>query len=143
MVFETGPYVSAAVLCERVLEEKDGVVTLVRLIDRFIVTAQGPDAPATLPPTLVSVVAVVWLRSGEARGRHVLQLRPEKPSGERLDATEISVHFEGEERGSRTTGNISLVADEEGLYWFDVLLDDTLLSRIPLRIMYQRQTAGG
>jgi hypothetical protein len=143
MEFETGPYVSTAVLCERMLEEKDGVVTLVRIIDRLIVTAQGPEAPATLPPTLVSVVAVIWLRSGTALGRHVLKLRPEKPSGTQLEATELSVHFEGEERGSRTLGNIALTADEEGLYWFDVLLDDVLLTRIPLRIMYQRQTAGG
>lgn len=143
MAFEAGPYVSTAVLCERMLEEKDGVVTLVRIIDRLIVTAQGPEAPATLPPTLVSVVAVIWLRSGTALGRHVLKLRPEKPSGTQLEATELSVHFEGEERGARTLGNIALTADEEGLYWFDVLLDDVLLTRIPLRIMYQRQTAGG
>jgi hypothetical protein len=143
MAFEAGPYVSTAVLCERMLEEKDGVVTLVRIIDRLIVAAQGPDAPATLPPTRVSVVAVIWLRSGSALGRHVLKLRPEKPSGTQLEVTELSVHFEGEERGSRTLGNIALTADEEGLYWFDVLLDEVLLTRIPLRIMYQRQTAGG
>jgi hypothetical protein len=142
MSFETGPYLSAAVICERVLEEKDGVVTLVRLIDRFTITLQGPEAPATLPPTPISLIAVVWLRSGEARGSYTLKLRPELPSGQTLDAAQLTVHLEGEERGTRSVFTLNLVAEQEGLYWFDVLLGDTLLTRIPFRIIYQRMTAG-
>jgi hypothetical protein len=142
MPFETGPYLSTAVLCERVLEEKDGVVTLIRLIDRLIITTQGPEAPASMPPTPISLIAVIWLRAGQARGSHTLKLRPELPSGQGLEATQITVHFEGEERGNRSVFNLNLVADQEGLYWFDVLFDDTLLTRIPFRIIYQRMTAG-
>ena len=37
---------------------------------------------------------------------------------------------------------LNLVAEQEGLYWFDVLLDDTLLTRIPFRVIYQRMTTG-
>jgi hypothetical protein len=142
MPFETGPYLSTAVLCERVLEERDGVVTLVRLIDRFTIVSQGPEAPATLPPTPIGLTAVVWLRSGEARGSQTLKIRPELPSGQSLDAVQLTVHFEGEERGTRSVFTLNLVAEQEGLYWFDVLLDDTLLTRIPFRVMYQRMTAG-
>jgi hypothetical protein len=142
MPFETGPYLSAAVLCERVLEEKDGVVTLVRLIDRLLIASQGPEAPPTLPPTAISLIAVIWLRSGEARGSHTLKVRPELPSGQSLDAPQVTVHLEGEERGTRSVFNLNLVAEQEGLYWFDVLFDDNLLTRIPFRIIYQRMTAG-
>jgi uncharacterized protein DUF6941 len=142
MPFETGPYLSAAVLCERVLEEKDGVVTLVRLVDRLLIASQGPEAPSTLPPTTISLVAVIWLRSGEARGSHTLKIRPELPSGQSLDAPQVTIHLEGEERGTRSVFNLNLVAEQEGLYWFDVLFDDNLLTRIPFRIIYQRMTAG-
>ena len=143
MSFETGPYLSAAVLCQSVLEEKDGVVTLVRLIDRLLIASQGPEAPPTLPPTSINLTAVIWLRSGEARGSHTLKLRPELPSGQSLDAAQVTVHLEGEERGARSVINVNLVAEQEGLYWFDVLFDDTLLTRIPFRVIYQRLTAGG
>jgi hypothetical protein len=34
--------------------------------------------------------------------------------------------------------NINMVVDQEGVYWFEVHLEDQLLTRIPLRILYQR-----
>ncbi len=30
----------------------------------------------------------------------------------------------------------------EGTYWFDVLINDQLLTRVPLRVMYQRVPGG-
>ena len=54
----------------------------------------------------------------------------------------MSVHFEGEDRGTNVIYAATLNVEQEGLYWFDVLLDDELLTRMPLRILYQRQTAG-
>lgn len=142
MAFETGPHLSAAVLCERVLEEKDGVLTLVRLVDRIIVTAQGPDAPTSLPPTVVNFWIVVSLKSGAARGRSVVKIRPEQPSGQQMDPIELTVHFEGEDRGANLILNMGFNVEQEGLYWFDILLDERLITRVPLRILYQRQTAG-
>ena len=44
-----GPYVTA-LLCEKILEEKDGIKTAIRIIDRLTHVRVGPDAPATLPP---------------------------------------------------------------------------------------------
>jgi hypothetical protein len=36
-----GPHIQIAAICEKALQEADGVLSLVRIIDRFFVTAQG------------------------------------------------------------------------------------------------------
>ena len=41
--FDQGPYLSAALLCEKVLEEKDGVKSAIRIIDRVTRTVTGPS----------------------------------------------------------------------------------------------------
>jgi len=137
----TGPWVATALLCERVLHEADGVLSLIRVIDRVTHSAVGPQPPLEMPPVEIDLWAVIVLKSDEARGRHTVTVRPEKPSGEQMAATELPVLFEGEERGAAVVLNLKLALDQEGLYWFDVILDEqpTRLTRIPLRLVYQPQ----
>jgi hypothetical protein len=142
MVFQTGPYLAVAALCEKVIEDKQGVLSLIRIVDRIVANVVAPDVPAAMPPIPVSLTAVVILRSGEARGRHSLKIRLEEPSGLQQGTTEIPVFFEGEDRGMNAVIPLQIVAREEGLYWFDVLVNDELLSRIPLRLIYQPQRLG-
>ena len=40
---EGGPYWATAVLCEKVLEEKDGVQSLIRVVDRITDLDQRPQ----------------------------------------------------------------------------------------------------
>jgi hypothetical protein len=136
-----GPWIATATLCERVLQESDGVLSLIRLIDRITHSAMGTNPPVEMPPFEVDFWAVISFRSDEARGRHSVAFRPEKPSGEQLAATEQPVLFEGEERGAVLVFNLKMTVDQEGLYWFDILLDDQQapLTRIPLRVIYQPQ----
>jgi hypothetical protein len=35
---------------------------------------------------------------------------------------------------------VNLQANEEGLYWFDVFLEGARVTRVPLRLIYQRVT---
>jgi len=42
---ETGPHIVNATFCEKVLIEPDGVLSLIRLVDRFTQTATGPEPP--------------------------------------------------------------------------------------------------
>jgi len=132
-----GPYLSMAAFCEKTLEEKDGVMSFIRVIDRVNITARGPNPPDEMPAGQMPLMAVVTLRSGSARGRHSLTVRPEKPSGEMMPPAETPVLFEGEDRGVNVVLQITLQADEEGLYWFHVILDgNQFLTKIPLRIVY-------
>lgn len=131
-----GPFLAAAFFCENILEDKDGTLSAIRIVDRVTQQATGPGAPKDMPPLTVTLWMLVVLRSGKARGRRTISLRPEGPSGRQAPPMELSVHFEGEERGQNFRTQIGFVAEDEGLYWFDVLLEDELLTRVPLRVVY-------
>lgn len=132
-----GPYVAVAAFCDRVLEEKDGVLSAIRLVDRVTATLAGPGVPGTMPPIPVNLTLLIVLKSGAARGRHQLEIAPEAPSGLALSPVSVPVLFEGEERGVNVVLNVGFQATQEGLYWFSVRLEGQLLTRIPLRVVYQ------
>lgn len=137
-----GPYVQAALVCEKVLNDADNVVSLIRVVDRIFVQAAGTDPPAEMPAQQLDLSIFVMLKSGEARGRYALKIRPEIPGGEQGQALEVQLHLEGEDRGVNVNLDLKgLPLTREGLWWFDVLFgdNDTLLTRIPLRLVYQPQ----
>ncbi len=136
-VNNTGPYLNAALLCEKLLQEKDGVISAIRLVDRITLTASASSSPKTLPPLPVSLYALISFKSGSARGRHTVKWVTETPSGIRLPEQLMSVHFDGDDQGANLVLNINMVVDQEGVYWFDIILEDQLITRIPLRILYQ------
>lgn len=137
-----GPYVRVAGLCERVLQEKDGVLSIIRLIDRFTITTSGPAAPAEMPPSNVQFAIVIGLTSGALRGKYNLRIVPTTPAGKKLSELSAGVLLEGEDRGVNVVLNGQMPVSEEGLYWFDVFAEEQLLTRIPLRLLYQRVSQG-
>ena len=138
MTFEQGPYIQAAVLCEQVIEDKTGALSLIRIIDTITHTEARQDAPVDMPPTTYPMKMVIMLKSGRARGRHELKICPELPSGELKQPITQSVQMEGEERGNNHIINMIFTFTIEGLYWFNIYLDDVILTKIPLRIKYNR-----
>ena len=139
-----GPHVTLATFCDKVLIERDGVLSVIRAVDRLMVLAVGPGAPAEIPERhRVEPTLVVSLHSDEATGRHAVTIDGEQPDGSRLPSRAFDVTFEPGDRGINLVLPMSLEA-VEGLYWFDIRLDANddgggqLLSRVPLRIMYQR-----
>lgn len=45
-----GPYVNAALICEKVLQETDGVLSVVRIIDRFTIVTVAAARQMRFPP---------------------------------------------------------------------------------------------
>jgi len=142
MSFETGPYLKAAVFCEKALREADGVLSLIRLVDRLTVSARGPGAPDAMPKTPYNITAVIMLTSGAARGRQEIKIETENPSGIRKQSVSATVQMEGEDRGANIVFDMHLTFEMEGLYWFHVYLDNTLLTKMPFRVMYARVSTG-
>jgi hypothetical protein len=138
MQFEQGPYIQVATLCEQVLEEKTGMLSLIRIIDTITHTEARPDAPEDMPPITYPMKMVIKVKSGRARGRHDLKIVPELPSGETKSPLTRSIQMEGEERGANNIINMLFTFTIEGLYWFNIYLDDSLVTRIPMRIKYNR-----
>jgi hypothetical protein len=140
MPFETGPYLKTAFFCEKVLREADGVMSFIRVVDRVTITATGPDAPETMPKTPYNITAVIALASGQSRGRHEIRIEPEEPSGLKKTPFLATVQMEGEDRGANVIVNMLFTFEMEGLYWFHVYFDDTLLTKMPFRMMYARMS---
>jgi len=140
--FADGPFLGAAFLCERVLFEKDEVLSVIRIVDRINIQVGGVGAvPERMPPVPVNLMALVVLKNGRASGNFELELVPRAPSGLKMPAPRISFFLEGgEDRGVNVPIPISFLAQEQGLYWIDVLLSGERISRIPLRLNYQTAT---
>jgi len=143
MTFEQGPYIQMAGICEQVIEDKTGALSLIRIIDTITHTEARPDAPTEMPPVTYPMKMVIMLKAGRARGRHELKIVPQLPSGETKTPLIRSVQMEGEERGFNNIINMLFTFTMEGLYWFNIYLDDSLLTRIPLRIKYNRIVTQG
>jgi hypothetical protein len=130
----TGPHLAAALICERTLQEQDGTISMIRVVDRvtFLQNPQGELLQPQQPVTLV-----VMLKSGEARGSYKVQVRQEKPSGEDDQVLETAILLEGEDRGVNLIVNLGWEPDQAGLYWFDVFFEGERVTRMPLRAVFQ------
>lgn len=136
----TGPHLAAAFFCERVLQEQDGVLSAIRLIDRLTRVQTGPQAPPDMEPFAHILTILIVFKSGQARGRFTVTLQPETPAGVQLDAVDLPVQLSGgEEQGANIVLNIPFTFEQEGLYWFDVSFEGNLVTRMPMRVLYQPQ----
>lgn len=138
MSFEDGPYVTAACFCDVVLEDKSGVLSLIRIVDTLIHTEAAPEPPRDMPAFTHTMFLVVMLKSGNARGRYNMRVIPQLPDGSTENDVILTVHFDGEERGQNIIGQIPFQYTMEGYYLFKVMLEDELLTAIPLRVKYNR-----
>ncbi len=137
MPFDGGPYIKAAVFVSQVIEGKDNVLSLIRVIDRLTTSASGPEPPNDMPEATFTMNAVIMLVAGKARGRHQVRFVREDPNGERRDIWSGGVPLEGENKGH----NINLALSEsfalEGTYWYDVFIEDVLMTRMPFQVIYR------
>lgn len=139
----TGPYVNVAAFCENVIEDKAGVLSLIRVVDRLIVSAQGTSAPDRMPATPLNWFLVIILRSGQARGSVPVMIQPELPSGLRIEPVTFTPHFEGENRGCNIVTRMAMLLQEPGIYWFRIFVGDALATQVPLEVIYSRTVIPG
>ncbi len=133
-----GPWLQTAVFCEKVLQERDGVTSLIRIVDRFMITASGPDAPERMPKANLQIQGMLMFKSGFAHGSYTTKLVLRTPSGRLMQEATLPMLLEGYDRGVNLSFNMNLGLDEDGLYWVDVFVGERLMTRMPLRVVYQR-----
>jgi hypothetical protein len=143
MSFEKGPYLILAAFCEQVIEDKSGVLSLIRIVDRLNVTSQGPNAPEEMPATSLNWTLVLTLKSGEARGSHPVKIVPVLPSGETLPQITLSAYLEGGNRGQNIISKMQMPLRMPGVYWFKVYVDDEFLTQVPVEVVYSRIVTPG
>jgi len=124
-----------AVFCEKVLRESDNVLSVIRVIDRFNVVGATPE----MQPTILQFTVLVSFKSGFLRGKQRLTIRPIDPDKQEGAQMMFPMLFEGDEdRGNALIAGMNFVAQKEGLYWFDIYLNEELVTRMPLRVAYQQ-----
>ena len=129
----------AALLCDRVLREDNGRVTIVGLLDRVVARPKEPDVE--VPATQVSCHAVVILKTGSNPGTYKLKLLVKSPSNRPLREFSLDVVLPDEEdKGINVVMPISFSAREEGVYWIEVRLGelDLPLTKTSLRLVLRK-----
>lgn len=131
----TQPFVALACFCENVLEDKDGVLSAIRVVDTYTL----PPLPegAELPNGLRGVIllnGLITLKSGDVVGNGVISVVMHKTNGEQSVVGKWPMALKGEEYGATLRLQMPLGVKNFGLIWFDVLWNDALLTRIPLKL---------
>jgi len=133
-----GPFLSA-LLCEKILEEKDGIKTAVRIIDQINRGAMGVEQspPSVMPSFDYPIGLLIRLKAGAARGMYQVNVRIVKPSNESAGEINHPVHLPGpDDSGIDIVLNAALSIDQVGTWWFDISVNGERWTRVPLRVVY-------
>jgi hypothetical protein len=137
-----GPFLSA-LLCEKILEEKDGIKTAVRIIDQINrgAISVGESPPSVMPPFEFPVGLLIRLKAGAARGMYIVNVRIIKPNNDSAGELNHPVHLPGpDDAGIDIVLNAVLTIDQVGTWWFDIYVGEERWTRVPLRVVYFPQT---
>lgn len=128
-VRSAGPYIGVAVLCQRVDRQPDGSTDLIGIMHD--VSLDSPFLDEIQRKTL-RLHAVIALRAGELRGGHVVAIRGKYPAG--VDGPMVArlVEFTDEEPAAMLLIPVEIDLDALGVYWFEVMFDQRIVTRIPL-----------
>jgi hypothetical protein len=159
-----GPFLQAALLCEKVLLEPDGAATAVRIVDQVTVQpvsvvvsepAGGPtDDPSAEPttpseptqaagrpprtivlPAVMAVSLLVIFKSGSAPGHYLLEIVLRTPANDERSLPSQEIELSEVPHGGAThVHQLSLGLGEPGDYRFDVSLNGQFVTSIPLRV---------
>lgn len=125
------PLVQVACVCEKVLTEHDNVPSLIRIVDTYTLHVPPGQSPSD---SAVSLTAFVALKSGEVVGEYEAGLRLVPPDGKATQVRKWPVVLNGSEHGVNLKIEFVIPSPTPGLYWFDVLWGEDVLTRIPFRL---------
>ena len=133
-----GPFVKAAFVAERVLEEKDGVLTAIRIVDAasLEVVGKAPDMPQPAPPVSIDFTLVLMLVRGDSPIEQLVTFGME---GAHVEAAPAPIEHHlvfgpDQESAAHVRIRLQLALRNPGTYWFFVRASGRELTRIPLRV---------
>lgn len=136
-----GPYLAAAVLSESVLRETNGLNSIIRIIDQVTFSVPKDHVPSPEEFFPYQVQLFISFRAGSFEGEANIQVRPFGDIGVVGPETSMPVLFRGQSVGPQTGTNLhvslNLGLRGAGQYWIDILLDDNLITRVPLKVLVE------
>lgn len=134
-----GPYLQAAFFCERLLEEADGVMSAIRIVDTITQGEEQTPHPE-MPP--VNLTLFIAFKAGQARSQYDLKVAMKAPAGRSsthpTERHTQTILFDGAGHVGAIIMPVASIADQVGAYWFSVVLDGRLVTRLPLRVVSAR-----
>ena len=130
------PLLKAALVCETVIQRADGVVSFINIVDRRMITAQGQDLPAEMPPHEWDFNLCLMFVSGIYVGKATLAVSVQSPDGLRKPIHSAAQYFDGGDQGINFFMRMKFTFKTEGQYWFEVYVNEQPVTRVPLRILY-------
>lgn len=138
-----GPFVTAALFCEGVNEEANGVVSAIRIVDEIrmgLSSNAPPDFPSKAHPLELSMLSLIIIRAGDLAGKkkRMLKIVINAPSGKKVQAIPHVFDMPPYPNGTATIkAKINLKATEAGCYWLDVFVDGKRLTKMALNLQIQ------
>ncbi len=130
------PHLMAALLCERVLAEKDEVLSAIRIVDTFYVTVPKNRAPEIKPTVQITMLLGFKKRVSDQAEKHLLTLRSKAPSGSTEQQPTIDLNFKADTvAGANLIANLQLGVKEFGVFQIEVMVDDTIVTVVPFRLL--------
>jgi hypothetical protein len=128
---------NAALICERVLEERDGTLSIIRIAERLAVDVTRLPSEGNEPFVHVpGVLVLVFKRDSEAATEHRIHVRGTDPSGREILNVAAPLRIAaGAGRGADLIIRLSFPVSSEGLHWVDVAADEHLLTRVPIEVV--------
>jgi hypothetical protein len=138
-----GPYVAAALFCNSILEDSDGIVSALRIVDeiRVVINPNAPpDVPSKADPIEIPLFALIIIRRGDApAGMHQLALAMETPDGKTEEVYKGEITMPDHPNGAAVIkSRVTLRLHSSGVFWIDVILGENRLTRMAMNLLIQR-----
>lgn len=132
------PYLAAAFFCEKVLEQKDDVISVIRIVDTFWVTIP-PNMPSDVKPAIqiTGLLSFKKATPGQEAEKHEVRMKMVSPSGKAPPVVSREINFKpGEIAGHNLIIGFNLGVEEFGLFQLQVSVDDDeIITRVPFRVL--------
>ena len=132
------PYLKFGVICENALQERDNVLSLVRIVDKFTITITGKEPPDQLPEGVKVLTIVMGWVGG--LGKHAATFNIVSPGGETQPSPRSwSFNLDAINHGYNIIAKLPVKIGKEGVYWIEFILNGQVKSRTPFQVVYERQ----
>ena len=132
------PNLKLGVICGQALIEKDNVLSLIRIVDKFTLTITGREPPNQLPKSIVVMTIVMTWIGG--LGSHEAAFNIVSPGGETQNSPKTwSFNLDSLNQGHNIIAKVPIKINKAGVYWIEFILNDKVESRMPFQVVYDRQ----
>lgn len=137
------PVCIALMVCDRVIIDKNDTVSAIRIVDT--ITLPQSDIPKEYDGIeLPALTILAILKKGESEGSFDYNLVCVDPNKNRRSiATACNAVMTGEpQAGNNINTPLRLSNVIEGLYWIELLANNSLIGRTPFKVLFEKQKTG-